>query len=55
MERSKQESDKRHAEQLARDRMDDQLIDVLVNSRNRINQKRKETEKSVSLHTIFTL
>ncbi|KAL0822095.1 hypothetical protein ABMA28_005459 [Loxostege sticticalis] len=47
MERSRQENEKRRSEQAARDNMDDRLINVLLRSRARIEQKRKQTEKDV--------
>ncbi|XP_063829174.1 trichohyalin-like [Ostrinia nubilalis] len=47
MQRSRQENEQRRWEQAARDNMDDRLIDVLLRSRARVEQKRKQTEKDV--------
>ncbi|XP_028162214.1 trichohyalin-like [Ostrinia furnacalis] len=47
MQRSRQENEQRRREQAARDNMDDRLIDVLLRSRARVEQKRKQTEKDV--------
>ncbi|XP_063829176.1 uncharacterized protein LOC135078575 [Ostrinia nubilalis] len=51
MQRSRQENEQRRREQAARDNMDDRLIDVLLRSRARVEQKRKQTEKDVSTYS----
>ncbi|XP_026733242.1 trichohyalin-like [Trichoplusia ni] len=47
MERSRAEARARKQEQEARDKMDNRLIDVLLKSRAKIEQKRKQTELDV--------
>lgn len=51
MERSRAETRARKQEQEARDKMDNRLIDVLLKSRAKIEQKRKQTELDASCHT----
>lgn len=49
MERSRQELSARRREQAARDKMDDDLISVLLKSRAKIERQRAKTEQDVSL------
>lgn len=55
MERSRMETETRRREQKARSDMDDQLIDVIVNSRRRIDCKRKETERMLQEERLLIL
>lgn len=53
MDLAKRENAARRAEQAARDRMDDRLMEVLLKSRARVEKQRKQTEIDVSKYLLL--